>query len=109
MPGRLSAMRIYRVLVGGRFGELDDAVRSRLLAEADDHDVLGAAFTEGGTLTYDRSLAFFTCRYQLRVDDGTDGAAVAEAVARATADLAAYGVSHGELEARAIDMASAWR
>jgi hypothetical protein len=106
----MSAMRIYRVLVRGRFGELDDAVRSRLRAEAGDHDVLGAAFTEAGTLTYDRSLAFFTCRYQLRVeDDATDADAAARAVARATDDLAAYGVPHDELEVKTIDMASAWR
>ena len=103
-------MRIYRVLVRGRFADLDDAVRARLLAEADDHDVLGAAFSETGTLTYDRDLVAFTCRYQLRLDDDDAGReAAAEALARATGDLAAVGVAHRGLDARAIDMASAWR
>jgi hypothetical protein len=104
-------MRIYRVLVRGRFAGLDETTRARLRAEADDHDVLGAAFTEGGTLTYDRSLVAFTCRYQLRLEDDDAGreAAAAEAVERATGDLAAVGIGHRGLDARAIDMASAWR
>jgi hypothetical protein len=102
-------MTIFRVLVRGRFGELDDDVRARLLAEADDHDVLGAAFTEHGTLTYDRSLDFFTCRYQLRLDEADETAAADHAVTKATGDLAAFGVPHGDLTATVIDMASVWR
>jgi hypothetical protein len=103
-------MHIYRVLVRGRFADLDETTRARLRAEADDHDVLGAAFTESGTLTYDRSLVAFTCRYQLRLDDDAGAeAAAAEAVERATGDLAAVGIAHRGLDARAIDMASAWR
>jgi hypothetical protein len=102
-------MKIYRVLVRGRFGDLDDEAGARLRAEADDHDVLGAAFTEHGTLTYDRSLDFLTCRYQLRLDDGDEADAADRAVTRARHDLAAVGIPHGDLTAKVIDMASVWR
>jgi CheY-like chemotaxis protein len=69
--------------VRGFFTELDDDVRDRLLAEADEHDALRAEFTEAGTFTYGRALDAFSFRYQLRVrlDDEDDDRALADATA----------------------------
>ncbi|WP_091671189.1 DUF6204 family protein [Amycolatopsis marina] len=52
----------FRVLVRGRFDAPDQETRAELVAAADDHDLLRAAFTEDGTLTYERSLNGFTFR-----------------------------------------------
>lgn len=71
--------RRYRVIARGRFGPLTDAQRADLLAEAPAHDALKAQFTEEGTLTYDRALAFFAFRYQFDVDGDSADACDAEA------------------------------
>ncbi|MFC6088174.1 DUF6204 family protein [Saccharothrix lopnurensis] len=66
----------YRVLVRGRFTDLDDAGRARLLAAVDRHDALTNGFTAEGALTYDRSLDFFSFRVELRAEVGPDERAV---------------------------------
>jgi len=53
--------RSFRVTVRGSFDGLTDDQRAALLAEAAEHDVLKAAFTEQGRLTYDLAMRpFFT-------------------------------------------------
>lgn len=109
------ALQIYRVTVRGFFTDLDDGARERLLAEADEHDALRAAFTEAGTLTYGRSLDAFSFRYQLRIDleDGDDRAVADVAaeqagLARATAALAGAGIPAKRLRSTASNMADIW-
>jgi hypothetical protein len=60
--------RTYRVIVRGVFDGLDEAQRTRLLAEAAAHDLLVSSFTEEGTLSYDERLAAFSHRVLVRVD-----------------------------------------
>jgi hypothetical protein len=77
--------RTYRVIVRGRFDGLDEATRSRLRAEAAEHDLLTVRFAGDGTLTYDDRLDAFQHRVVVRVDDGPDE----DGDARTTAELAA--------------------
>jgi len=80
-------MRTYRVIVRGTFRELTDAQREVLLAEADEHDALGAAFDEQGTFVYDRALHAFS--FRITVTDEADDPDVAKANADTAAELAA--------------------
>lgn len=102
-------LHMYRVLVRGRFGDLDPATRDRLLADADSHSVFDAEFTPKGTLTYDRRLVGFTFRYEMR-ESGDDplGAVTARAIEQASSDLDCAGIAHGELSVAASDMADVW-
>jgi hypothetical protein len=104
-------LRIYRVTVRGRFAGLDDEARAALLADVDDHDVVTAgAFTERGTLTYDRSIDFFTFRFQLRQhDDDADTRVLEQARDLAEAHLRERGLGHRDLKVQATDMATMWR
>ena len=71
--------RRYRTIVRGRFGSLTPGQKSALLADAEAHDALKAQFTEEGTLTYDRALAFFGFRYQFEVSGESADACDVEA------------------------------
>ena len=109
------AVQIYRVTVRGFFADLASEVRARLLVEADAHEALDAAFTEAGTFTYDRSLAAFSFRYQLRVDlDERDDRSVADAAARqagldrANATLLAARITAKRTRVSASNMADVW-
>ena len=98
--------RTYRVIVRGVFADLDDAQRTALIATADEHDILSAAFTDDGTLVYDRALRNFTFRCAVRQPptpslDAADTAATQEACDRATTALADLGLRHGPLRASA--------
>jgi hypothetical protein len=56
--------RTFRVTVRGSFDALTEDQRTALLAEAAEHDVLNAAFTAEGQLTYDLAARpFFTFRF----------------------------------------------
>jgi hypothetical protein len=101
--------RTYRVIVRGRFTDLDEAQRTALIAAADDHDVLSAAFTDDGTLIYDRSLTTFTFRCAVRLPPAASPSAEESAASqlacdRAAAALAAQGLPHGTLRAQATCM-----
>jgi hypothetical protein len=99
-------MAIYRVFVRGRFGELDDATRERLLAELDEHDVLAARFSREGSLTYERMLHNFTFRIEVR--DPDEDAALERAEQQAIAHLERAGIPFRDLRVSATDMASVW-
>ena len=105
-----TALRIYRVLVRGRFDGLDQAARARLLAEAARHSVADAAFTETGTLTYDRALSSFGFRIQVRArGDDAEDEAVAHAEQAARAALADLGAGCRDLRTSTSDMATVWQ
>jgi hypothetical protein len=109
-PGEDALMRIFRVTVRGWFHDLTDQQRAALLAVADDHDVVSVgAFTETGTLTYERALHTFTFRVQLR-GDGEDAEEVVlqRATGMAMAQVTELGVEHRDVRARAHDMADVW-
>ncbi len=50
---------IFRVMVRGRFAEMSESHRTRLVEALDDHHVTRAAYTGEGTLTYDSRLDSF--------------------------------------------------
>ncbi|MFF4848139.1 DUF6204 family protein [Streptomyces sp. NPDC001194] len=92
--------RTYRVTVRGVFADLDDTLRAGLLAAADEHDILRAAFTDDGTLIYDRELRAFSFRCVVRqAADLDDGAAGGAGCDRAAA-LAERGIGHDVLRAQ---------
>lgn len=104
-------MRIFRVTVRGWFDRLTDEQRAALRAVADEHDTVSVgAFTEAGTLTYERGLHTFTFRVQLRAEgDDAEAKVLDEATQRALAEVEALGVGHRDVRAAAVDMASTWR
>lgn len=103
---------IYRVIVRGRFDDLGPTSRAELLAAADDHDALRAAFTRAGTLVYDRRLDFFSLRYEVRVssDENADptAAAFADAVEKASRYLAERGLGFRHLVPTGSDLTRIW-
>ncbi|WP_433259990.1 DUF6204 family protein [Actinosynnema sp. CS-041913] len=99
------AEHTYRVMVRGRFTDLDDAGRARLLAEVDRHGVLTNGFSEEGALSYDRSLDFFSFRVQLRAEVGADDRAVCDrALSLAARAVEGFGVDFRDLRASATDV-----
>lgn len=103
-------MRIFRVTVRGWFRDLTDPQRASLVAMADAHDVVSVgAFSEAGTLTYERWLHTFTFRVQLRAEgDDAEELVVQQASEMATARVAALGAHHRSVRATAQDMADIW-
>lgn len=95
----------YRVIVRGRFADVDAGARARLLAAAAEHDMLTSGFSESGALTYDKALDFFSFRVQLRAEvEDTDRAVCGQAMrlaARAVEDL---GVDFRDMKAAATDL-----
>ncbi|MFE2756802.1 DUF6204 family protein [Actinosynnema sp. NPDC059335] len=99
------AEHTYRVIVRGRFTDLDDAGRARLLAEVDRHGVLDNGFSEQGALAYDRSLDFFSFRVQLRAEvEATDRAVCDRALAMASRAVEEFGVDFRDMRASATDL-----
>lgn len=99
-------VHIYRVLVRGRFDRLDGDARARLLAEADEHTV---AFTDTGTLTYDRALTSFGFRIQVRArGDDSEARAAEQGKHAARAALDHRGVGYRDLRSTTSDMAAVW-
>ncbi|WP_017593065.1 DUF6204 family protein [Nocardiopsis potens] len=98
-------MQTYRATVRGRFDGLGEEARAALLAAADEHDMYSAAFTEAGTLTYDRALSWFSFRCEVRVSP-EEGAEAAEERAGALArrSVAAFGAGHRDLRCDLVDM-----
>ena len=102
----MAEQHTYRVLVRGRFTDLDDAGRARLLAAADQHDMLTAGgFTEDGALSYDRTLDFFSFRVELRADvESNDRAVCDRGLALAARAVEEFGVDFRDLRATATDV-----
>ncbi len=98
-------MRVYRVVVRGPFQNLTVQTKSWLVASADEHDIFLSSFTPEGTFTYDKRLAAFNLRYEVRVADGsTDDDPSAIALAEANMFLRTMGIGHGALRASVMDM-----
>ncbi|MDX2702289.1 DUF6204 family protein [Streptomyces sp. PA03-6a] len=101
--------RTFRVTVRGAFDGLTAEQRAELLARAPEHDVLHAAFTPGGHLSYDiAARPAFTFRF---VDSGEaeedilDATERAEEAARVWLDERGYGYKN--LRSQAEDLSQA--
>lgn len=103
-------VRIFRVTVRGWFRDLTEAQRAALLEVAVDHDVVSVgAFTETGTLTYERSLHTFTFRVQLRAEgEDAEEVVLQHATGMAMDRVTELGVEHRDVRAAAHDMADVW-
>jgi hypothetical protein len=101
----MSEEHTYRVLVRGRFTDLDEPGRARLRAAADRHDMLAAGFSEEGRLSYDAVLDFFSFRVQLRaLVESTDRAVCDRGLALAARAVEELGVDFRDMRASATDM-----
>ncbi|GGM69814.1 hypothetical protein GCM10011609_01920 [Lentzea pudingi] len=95
------AEHTYRVLVRGRFADLTAEQRSSLLERLQGFEFLrDAGFSEGGALTFDEKLDFFSYRVILAVEEKPDEAGLR----RASAALDALGVDFKGLKAKVTDM-----
>jgi hypothetical protein len=92
----------YRVLVRGRFTDLDDDGRARLREAADQHDMLTAGFSATGSLAYDHTLDFFTFRVELA--DKEEKAVCDRGKALAAQAVESLGVDFRDMKASATDM-----
>jgi superfamily I DNA and RNA helicase len=95
----------YRVLIRGRFTDLDETGSARLRAAANQHDMLTTGFSEEGGLSYDKTLDFFSFRVQLRAKaETTDRAVRDQALTKAAHALEELGVDFRDLKAKTTDM-----
>jgi hypothetical protein len=85
--------RTFRITVRGAFDGLTDAQRAELLAGAAEHDVLRAAFTPEGNLTYDiATRPAFVFRFS---DTGEEEEDILEATKRAEGAAKAWLTERG--------------
>ncbi|MEU0009174.1 DUF6204 family protein [Streptomyces sp. NPDC006314] len=101
--------RTFRITVRGVFDGLTDAQRAALLADAAAHDVLRAAFTPEGNLTYDiAARPAFVFRFS---DTGEEEGDILEATERAEdaakAWLSERGYGFKNLRSTAEDLSQA--
>ena len=101
----MSEEHTYRVLVRGRFTDLDEAGRARLRASAGQHDMLTGGFSDEGALSYDKALDFFSFRVQLSAEvEPTDRAVCDRGLVLAARAVEELGVDFRDLRATATDM-----
>lgn len=101
--------RTFRITVRGFFDGLQPEQRAELLARADEHDVLRAAFTAEGHLSYDLAARdAFAFRYADSGEEEVDIlAATARAEAAAEAWLTGRGYGYKNLRSKAEDLSQA--
>ncbi|BBB02124.1 hypothetical protein RVR_9857 [Actinacidiphila reveromycinica] len=101
--------RTFRITVRGVFDQLSTQQRAELLAAAPEHDVLRAAFTPEGHLSYDiAARPAFTFRFSdsgEAEEDIVPATARAESAARAWLDARGYGFA--KLRSQAEDLSQA--
>ncbi|WP_042381991.1 DUF6204 family protein [Streptacidiphilus melanogenes] len=101
--------RTFRVTVRGVFDGLSDEQRTELLAHAAEHDVLHAAYTPEGHLSYDLAArAAFTFRY-LDSGEAEEDILLAELRAEesATSWLTSHGYGYRNLRTQSEDLSQA--
>jgi hypothetical protein len=99
----------FRITVRGFFDALTEAQRSKLLAEADKHDILRATHTPEGHLSYDLSARdAFAFRFLTSGEEETDVIGATERAVAATATwLTDRGYGFKNLRSQAVDLAVA--
>lgn len=101
--------RTFRVTVRGVFDGLSTDQRAELLARAEEHDILSAAFTPEGHLSYDLAARpAFTFRFS---DSGEEEEDILEATERAEEAAKAWldgrGYGYKNLRSQAEDLSQA--
>ncbi|MER6302952.1 DUF6204 family protein [Kitasatospora sp. NPDC001539] len=101
--------RTFRIMVRGVFDGLTDEQRTALLAAAAEHDVLHAAFTREGHLSYDLSArTAFTFRFLDEGEAEEDILAATERAERtARSWLESRGYGYRNLRSQAEDLSQA--
>jgi hypothetical protein len=101
--------RTFRITVRGAFAALSEGQRADLLADAAQHDILAAAFTPEGHLSYDiAARPAFTFRYLDHGEDEEDVLLAAERAENAArAWLEGHGYGYKDLRSQAEDMSQA--
>ncbi|GAB7185996.1 DUF6204 family protein [Kitasatospora sp. Ki12] len=101
--------RTFRIMVRGVFDGLTDEQRAELLTAAPEHDVLHAAFTPEGHLSYDLSArTAFTFRFLDGGEAEEDILAATERAEQAARDwLTGRGYGHKNLRSQAEDLSQA--
>lgn len=103
----MSAPRVHRVTVRGRFHELSAEARRSLVAAQPEHDIFLSAFTEEGTFTYDDRIAFFNLRYEVR-GAADDAAAATRGLREAEEFLRVMRFGHRGLRTEVSDVSAVW-
>jgi hypothetical protein len=105
----VSDSHIFRVTVRGRFFELSDSQRGRLVGTLEDHHITKAAYTDEGTFTFDSNIYSFSLRYEIRTDsDCPEDAAAEIGLAQAETFLHTLGIGYQKLKVTTTDMRSMW-
>jgi hypothetical protein len=100
---------IFRVTVRGRFSQLSDSQRGRLVEVLDDHHITKSAYTGEGTFTYDSNIYSFSLRYEIRTDDDhPDEAAAHRGLGQAEVFLRTLGIGYRDLKVTTSDMNLMW-
>lgn len=101
--------RTFRITVRGVFAGLSERQRADLLAAAAEHDILTAAFTPEGHLSYDiASRPAFTFRFLESGENEEDLPAAAErAEAAARTWLDGHGYGYKDLRSQGEDLSQA--
>ncbi|MEU3827772.1 hypothetical protein GT045_09840 [Streptomyces sp. SID486] len=101
--------RTFRITVRGTFDGLTDSQRAALSADAAEHDLLRAAFTPEGNLTYDiAARPAFVFRFSATGEEEEDileATELAEEAAKSWLDERGYGFKH--LRTTAEDLSQA--
>jgi hypothetical protein len=100
---------IFRVTVRGRFSELSESQRNRLVEALDDHHITRSAYTGEGTFTYDANIYSFSLRYEIRTEGARPDVVASErGVNQAQDFLRTLGIGYSHLKVTTTDMQSMW-
>ncbi|MGG2459683.1 DUF6204 family protein [Streptomyces sp. RGM 3693] len=101
----MATQHTYRVIVRGKWDNLTEEARAKLLAEVAEHGLAQMRFTAEGSLSYDTALHAFSYRYVI-VADAEYGEEMAAALGeeKAAGALRAAGLGYRELRSTATDM-----
>jgi hypothetical protein len=100
---------IFRVTVRGRFSELSESQRTRLVETLDDHHITKSAYTSEGTFTYDANIYAFSLRYEIRTEDEQPDLVASErGLSQAQNFLHTLEIGFSHLKITTTDMQSMW-
>jgi Family of unknown function (DUF6204) len=97
------------VTVRGQFADLTEEAHRYLAGAQPEHDLFVSAYTPEGTFTYDKRIAFFNLRYEIRGDqEATTSSAEAAAMAEAELFLKTMRFGFKKLRATVVDASAIW-
>ena len=99
--------KTYQVITHGKFAALTDEQRALLIAQAGDHDLFKARFTEEGTVTYEPTLRTFTFRCLIpATEEDTEALVLGKAEELAADAVRKLGGSYRDLRSVSTDLSS---